>query len=157
VSAVLKLWQSWHARPFGKAIFTRAVCMKAPYFGSIKPRFEVLESGHAVVSMKKRRAVQNHIGTVHAIAMCNLAELAAGTMTEASIPKSMRWLPKGMTVEYIAKAETDIRAECRLPAIDEGRAQDVPVEVSITNTGGKLVCRAVITMYVSPRKGAAKG
>ena len=25
----------------------------------------------------KRRAVTNHIGTIHAIAMCNLAELAA--------------------------------------------------------------------------------
>ena len=60
--------------------------------------------------MTKRRAVTNHIGTVHAIAMCNLAELAAGTMTEISIPPSMRWLPKGMAVEYLKKAESDVEA-----------------------------------------------
>jgi predicted alpha/beta hydrolase len=83
--------------PFGKAIFSRIICFKAPYFGSIRPRFEEFRPGFARVSMKKRRAVTNHIGTVHAIAMCNLAELAAGTMTE--IIESMRWLPKGMTVE----------------------------------------------------------
>ena len=59
--------------------------------------------------MRKRRAVQNHIGTVHAIAMCNLAEMAAGTLTEISIPASMRWLPKGMQVQYLRKAETDVR------------------------------------------------
>jgi acyl-coenzyme A thioesterase PaaI-like protein len=152
VSSVLELWQNWSTRPFGKAIFSRMVCLKAPYFATIQPRFEVFEPGHAIVTMRKRRAVHNHIGTVHAIAMCNLAELAAGTMTEASIPKSMRWLPKGMTVEYLAKAVTNLSAECRLPGIDETRAQDVPVEVAITDQAGKQVCRAVITMYVSPKK-----
>jgi acyl-coenzyme A thioesterase PaaI-like protein len=96
--------------------------------------------------------VQNHIGTVHAIAMCNLAEIAAGTLTEVSIPDSMRWLPKGMTVEYLKKAETDVEATATFPTVDEGAARDVPATVEVRDRSGAVVCRATITMWVSPRK-----
>jgi uncharacterized protein (TIGR00369 family) len=139
-------------KPFGKAMFSRAICFKAPYFASISPRFEELRVGLARVSMKKRRKVTNHIGTVHAIAMCNLAELAAGTLTEISIPGSMRWLPKGMTVEYLKKADTDVEATATLPAVDEGEAREVSATVEVKDRAGVVVCRAVITMWVSPRK-----
>ena len=108
--------------------------------------------GFARVSMRKRRAVQNHIGTVHAIAMCNLAEMAAGTLTEISIPASMRWLPKGMQVEYLKKAETDVEAHATVGAVTEGTSQDVPVTVEVRNRARETVVRAVITMWVTPRK-----
>jgi hypothetical protein len=32
-----------------------------------------------------------------------MAELAGGTMTEVTVPTSHRWIPKGMTVEYLKK------------------------------------------------------
>ncbi|HAB05599.1 MAG TPA: thioesterase, partial [Alcanivorax sp.] len=59
---------------------------------------------------KKRRAVENHIGTVHVIAICNAMEAAMGALAEASIPKHLRWIPKGMDVRYTAKATSDITA-----------------------------------------------
>jgi uncharacterized protein (TIGR00369 family) len=152
LNRALSTWQKFETKPFGKAMFSRAICFKAPYFASIAPRFEELRVGLARVSMKKRRKVTNHIGTVHAIAMCNLAELAAGTLTEISIPGSMRWLPKGMTVEYLKKAETDLEATATLPAVEEGEARDVPATVEVKDRSGVVVCRAVITMWVSPRK-----
>ena len=152
MNAALSAWRRLQAKPFGKAIFSRAVCFKAPYFSSISPRFLELAPGIARVAMKKRRAVQNHIGTVHAIAMCNLAELAAGTVTEISIPETMRRLPKGMTVEYLKKAETDVEATATLPSVEDGAARDVPVTVELKDAAGELVCRAVITMWVAPRK-----
>jgi uncharacterized protein (TIGR00369 family) len=146
------MWRKFESKPFGKAMFSRAICFKAPYFGSISPRFEELKPGFARVSMRKRRKVTNHIGTVHAIAMCNLAELAAGTLTEVSIPESMRWLPKGMQVEYVKKAETDVEAIATLPAVEEGAAREVPATVEVKDRDGNVVCRATITMWVSPRK-----
>lgn len=155
MNRVLKLWKKYGESSFGRWLFSFMVCRQAPYFATIKPRFEVLEVGRAEVTMKNRRAVHNHIATVHAIAMCNLAELAAGTLTEVSIPASMRWLPKGMTVRYVRKAETDLRAIATLPAIEEGVAADVPAQVEIRDTAGHVVCEATITMYVSPRKKAA--
>ena len=148
----LAAWNRMEGKPLGKTLFSRFVCFKAPYFASISPRFEELRHNFVRVSMKKRRGVTNHIGTVHAIAMCNLAELAAGTMTEVSIPASMRWLPKGMTVEYLKKSKGGVHATATLPEVTEGPGRDVPAAVEIKDDAGELVCRATITMWVSPRK-----
>jgi uncharacterized protein (TIGR00369 family) len=150
----LAAWKRMETKPFGKTLFSRFVCFKAPYFASISPRFEELRPNFVRVSMKKRRGVTNHIGTVHAIAMCNLAELAAGTMTEVSIPASMRWLPKGMTVEYVKKAESGVEAVATVGEIAEGPAREVPVAVDIRDAAGETVCRATIAMWVSPRRKA---
>lgn len=139
--------------PGGTWLFSRGVCIAAPYFASIGPHVEVLAPNHAKVSIKKRRAVTNHLGTVHAIAMCNMAELAGGLMTDVSIPPTHRWIPKGMTVEYLKKAETDLVATARLATTpDFSRAGDYPVQVDVTDTAGETVFRAVITMWVSPKK-----
>jgi acyl-coenzyme A thioesterase PaaI-like protein len=149
---VLATWNKMSAKPFGKWLFSRAVSFKAPYFASIKPRFEEMRPGYAKVSMKKRRSVENHIGTVHAIACCNLAEVAAGTMLEASLPKSMRWLPRGMNVQYLKKAETDLVAIAKVDDFAEGPARDVVVAVDIQDANGQVVVHADIAMYVSPKK-----
>jgi acyl-coenzyme A thioesterase PaaI-like protein len=155
VNRVLSLWASLSGKPLGKALFSRIICWKAPYFSTIAPRFEELRPGFSRVSMPKRRAVENHIRTVHAIAMCNLAELGAGTMMEASLPATMRWLPKGMTVEYLKKAESGLTAECSAADIAEGPAREVVVTVDVKNRDGISVARAGITMYVSPKKTAS--
>jgi acyl-coenzyme A thioesterase PaaI-like protein len=103
--------------------------------------------------MRKRRGVENHIGTVHALAMGNLCELAAGMVTEVTIPTSLRWLPRGMTIEYLRKAETDVTATARLDKTEwTGQAENVAVPVSVVDTTGTEVVRAVITMYISPRR-----
>lgn len=78
----------------GPAQFSAMIGQFAPYFASIAPQFVELRPGYAEVTFPKRREVLNHIGTVHAIALCNAAELAAGTMTDASIPAGHRWIPR---------------------------------------------------------------
>jgi acyl-coenzyme A thioesterase PaaI-like protein len=151
--SVLAIWQRLSKLPAGKWAFSRLVCWKAPYFASVRPRFVSLAPGRCEVRIRKRRAVLNHIGTVHAIAMCNMAELAAGTMTDASVPATHRWIPKGMTVEYLAKAATDLSAVAELnPGQVYGAASDVPVTINVRDTAGKTVFRAVVTMWVSPKK-----
>ena len=149
--SALAAWRKLSGNAFGRWLFSRIVCFKAPYFGTISPVFDVLEPGRAVARMRKRRKVQNHIGTVHAIAMANLCELVAGTLTEISIPASMRWIPRGMQINYLAKATTDIHAECDFPSIDPDTAQDVVVPVRVMDTDDNVVVTADITMYVSPR------
>ncbi len=152
-NTVLTLWHHLSTKPAGKWGFSRLVCWKAPYFGSIRPRFHTLRPGYCSVTIKKRRAVQNHIGTVHAIAMCNMAELAAGTMTDATVPHDFRWIPKGMIVEYLAKAETDLTAVAEIAPLPEFEtSMELPVSVQVTDIHNKIVFRAVITMWVSERK-----
>ncbi|MBL8645155.1 MAG: DUF4442 domain-containing protein [Rhodospirillaceae bacterium] len=157
-TSVLNLWTRLSALPCGKWLFSKLVCFKAPYFASISPRMDELKPGSCVVSLKKRRRVHNHIGTVHAIAICNLAEFAAGTMTEATVPPTHRWIPKGMTVEYLKKAPTDLRGVASIDmaafeaSVAAGAGFDLPVMVSVTDTGGNEVFKAVITMWITPRK-----
>ena len=150
---VLTAWQRLSSYPGGKWLFSRIVCFRAPYFSTIRPVFLALQPGHSIVRMTKRRRVKNHIGTVHAIAMCNLAELAAGTMTEVTVPVSHRWIPKGMTVEYLARAETALIAEATIDPIPRfADAVEVPVIVNVTDEADRPVLHARITMWVTPRK-----
>ena len=140
--------------PGGHWLFSRAVCWRAPYFSTISPRFVALEPGRCEVRIRDRRRVHNHIGTVHAIALCNLAELSAGVMAEATLPPGARWIPKGMSVEYLSKAVGSMHAvampEVPLGAVDNGF--EWPVCVDITDPAGSTVFRARITMWLSPRK-----
>lgn len=152
-SSTLNIWKRLASKPGGKWAFSRLVCLKAPYFGSIRPRFEDLRPQYCAVRMRKRRAVLNHIGTVHAVAMCNLAELAGGTMTEVTIPATHRWIPKGMTVEYLKKATTDLVAVATPRSqIDWSVPGEFKVEVAVRDQQGEQVFGAVISMWVAPRK-----
>ncbi len=150
-SLALRLWTRLNGSAFGRWAFTRIICFRAPYFSSISPLFVTLEPGHAVVTMRKRRKVKNHIGTIHAIAMANLCEIAAGVLTEVSTPADMRWIPKGMNIQYLGKAATKISATAELPAVSSGEKQDAVVSVDVRDTSGTIVVHADITMYVTPR------
>lgn len=148
----LSLFNRLKALPGGTRLFTLGVCHKAAYFSSISPHVEDLRPGFACVSIRKQRKVTNHLGTVHAIAMCNMAELAGGLMTEVSIPKGARWIPVGMSVKYLKKANTDLVAKALgedIPWSTEGNV-DVPVEV--TDTSSNVVFSAVITMNLKQAK-----
>lgn len=136
----------------GSEDFTKMVTEFAPYFQSIDPVFVDLKPGYAELTFANQKKVHNHLGTVHAIAMCNAAELVAGMMTEVSIPENLRWIPVGMTVRYLAKAKTDLRVVASGETIDWTTAGDTEVPVTITDTSGKEVFTARITMNISAKK-----
>jgi acyl-coenzyme A thioesterase PaaI-like protein len=149
---VVKMWEKMSTYPAGKWAFSKAVCIKAPYFATIKPCFEELGVGHAVVRIKDHRAIHNHIGSVHAIAMCNLAEICAGVVSMASLPEGMRWIPAGMTVRYLARAEGVLRGYATMREILPGEKASVPVIVEVKNEAGVVVFDAEIAIHVSPAK-----
>lgn len=156
-NVALNAYQKLAGLPLGRQLFSKALCLKAPYFGTVKPLVAELRPGYCEVHAKKRRGVQNHLGTVHAIACCNMAELAAGMLTEVSIPTTHRWIPRGMTVEYLAKATTDLRAVAEVRVLPEFAEEGVglQVPVNILDAHDTVVVRAVITMWVSPKKSPA--
>ena len=141
----------------GEWLFSRAVCFKAPYFGSISPRITALEEGLCEARLRDRRKLHNHIGTVHAIALCNLAELCAGLMTDASLPRGMRWIPKGMSVRYLKKATGTLvgRARPEFDPIADTSGYELPVRVEVKDAAGDVVFDARIAMWLSPSKPSA--
>jgi acyl-coenzyme A thioesterase PaaI-like protein len=153
-SRALKLYERLATKPLGRWLFAEIICLNAPYFGTIAPRFNELRPGFCQVSMRKRRGVLNHIGTVHALAVGNLCELAAGMVMEATLPPDMRWIPRGMTIEYLGKAKTDVTASARLDKTEWLEGENVGVPVTAVDKEGTEVVRAVITMYVSRKKPA---
>jgi acyl-coenzyme A thioesterase PaaI-like protein len=97
--------------------------------------------------------VYNHLHTVHAIASCNAAEIAMGMLMEATVPTSHRWIPKAMTVQYLEKATTSLRAQARLDPPDFAAITDgveVVIPVSVTDKAGTEVVHADITCWVTP-------
>ena len=149
---LLRLWRRSQGWPLGGWLFSRAVCWKAPYFGSIAPRITRLEPGLCEARIDDRRAVHNHIGTVHAIALCNLAEMCAGLMTDASLPRGMRWIPKGMTVRYLKQARGTMSGSARpdIAIVAAAAGYDLPVLVEVRDPAGEVVFDARIAMWLSP-------
>ena len=152
-SAALRLFQRLGRSAPGRWLFSRLICLRAPYFASIAPRIEKLEPGSCLVRMRDRRAVRNHIGTVHAIALCNMAELAAGLATDATLPESMRWIPKGMNVRYVRKAVGTMTATARVPSpAADADGVELHAIVEVRDASGEVVFDADITMWITLRK-----
>ena len=114
VGGVVPLYAKLERLPLGKKLFTQAVCYKAPYFKTISPLITELRAGYCEVLVKNRKQVQNHLGTVHAIAMANMCELSMGMAVESACPNGLRWIPKAMEIKYLKKAKTDLKAVCDL-------------------------------------------
>jgi acyl-coenzyme A thioesterase PaaI-like protein len=150
---VLDLWTKTGSLPQGTRIFSRLFTLRAPYFASIRPRFTDIRPNHAELVIPKRRRVHNHIGTVHAIALCNGLEAAMGALAEATIPANKRWIPKGMEVAYTAKADSDIT--CTADTDPEQWTSDdpeLPVRVRGVRADGEVVIEGVIRLWVTEKK-----
>ncbi|WP_072806561.1 hotdog fold domain-containing protein [Rhodococcoides yunnanense] len=146
------LWQKLPHNIVGQAAFSVGMCLRVPYFCSVLPRVRRLEPGRCEVTAPTWWGIRNHLGTFHAIAACNLAEVAMGMLAEATVPPSHRWIPKEMTVRYIAKATTSLTAVAELPSIpnfDAIDGADLVVPVSITDRAGVEVVHADITVWLS--------
>jgi len=152
-SQLLGLYHRMTRWPFGHWLFSRAFCFKAPYFGSISPRVVALEANRCEATIEDRRKVRNHIGTVHAIALCNLAELCMGAMAEASIPAGMRWIPKSMSVQYLKKARGRMRgvATPTIPFAVSAAGYELPVQVDVFDPAGERVFCAEIRLWISAK------
>ena len=147
---LLKLWAKANRLPAGKKWFSMIFARKAPYFGTIKPLVREVRPNYCEVAFKKRKAVENHIGTVHVIAICNALEMAMGAVAEATIPKHLRWIPRGMELQYTAKATSDIVAIAETVP-EDWKPGDLAVRVRAERDDGTVVVEGVIMLYVSEK------
>lgn len=155
-SPTYRAWRQLSNKPLGSRVFSAAAAVRVPYFASVLPHVVHMAPGSAEVRVPKWFFVYNHLHTVHAIASCNAAEMAMGMAMEATVPDTHRWIPKAMTVQYLAKATTSLRARAQFSppdfeAITAG--MDLVVPVSITDRDGVEVVHADITCWVTPLSG----
>lgn len=147
------MWKQLSGRPGGSRLFSAAAMVRVPYFASIVPHVVRMEPGLAEVTVPNWFFVHNHLRTVHAIASCNAAEVAMGMLMEATVPTTHRWIPKSMSVQYLGKATTSLRAQARLEPPDFASITDgteLVVPVSVRDRDGTEVVHADITTWLTP-------
>ena len=147
---LLNLYNKALKLPAGRKLFSLAFSRKAPYFATVSPLINELRPHFCEVKIKKRKAVENHIQTVHVIAICNALECAMGALAEATIPKHLRWIPKGMEVNYTAKADSDITVTAETRP-EDWKPGDLPVTVKAMRNDGTVVVEGVIKLWVSEK------
>jgi acyl-coenzyme A thioesterase PaaI-like protein len=120
------------------------------FVGTAGLRVEELTASRAVVSIRNRTRVQNHIGSVHAAAMALLAETASGFVVGMNVPDDRVPVIKSLALDYRKRATGSLRAVATLS--DEQRAHirdsdkgEVTVAVNVTDEAGiePVECRMI--------------
>jgi acyl-coenzyme A thioesterase PaaI-like protein len=150
-NAILGRWQRLSSQPFGKLLFSIAVGRMARYTGSIKPRVQELRPGYARVRMRDRRAVRNHLQSVHAIALMNLAEVTTGLAMLAGMPDDARAIITNLAIEYKKKARGTLEAECAVAPPASNEKREYVLEGVVRAAAGDAVARATARWLVGPR------
>ena len=147
---ILRTYEKALRFPFGRQFFSAYAARKAPYFRTIRPLVQKLEPNHCEILLRKRRSVENHIHTVHVIAIANGLEMAMGFLAEASIPKHLRWIPKGMDLSYPAKADSDLVCTATTDPAD-WKPGDLSVTVTAKRRDGTAVVEGTIHLWISEK------
>jgi hypothetical protein len=77
-------------------------------------------------------------------------EMAMGALAEASIPKHLRWIPKGMNVQYLAKTNSDVTIEAKASE-QTWQVGEQPIAVEAKRDDGTVVAAGEIIIYVSEK------
>lgn len=143
-------WQRLRGLPGGPRIFSRLLGAAIPYTGALGAQVLTLEPGYAKVRLDERRAVRNHLRSIHAIALSNLAELTGNLALAYSLPEDSRFIVTKLCIEYKKKARGSIVAECRCEPPRSSERQEYELHIALTDQSGVVVASAVLTTLVSP-------
>ncbi len=147
-------WQRFSGKPAGKWLFSRALATYVPYSGTLGARVTVLQPGRCVVALRDRRAVRNHLRSVHAMALANLGELATGLALMNSLPADARGILTGFSIDYLKKARGRLSAECRCDIPADNSEREYHLTGEIMNTDNEIVAIARARWLVGPEKPA---
>ena len=145
-----RMWNRLRRVPGGSQIFSFLVGQAAPYTGSIGARVVELRAGYCRVMLRDRRKVRNHLRSVHAVALVNLGEAASGLAMMCGLPRDMRGILVGFSIDYLKKARGTLTAECTAPQPERGVRREYELEAIITDEAGEIVARARPRWLIGP-------
>lgn len=151
-SLIRRQWERWSGRPAGKRIFSALLGRIVPYTGSMGATVEEIRPGYARATLRDRRKVRNHLRSVHAVALLNLAELSSGLALNFALPPDARSILKGLSMEYHKKARGLLTAEATAPVLQDAAERDLEIETAVRDEAGDVVATARAHWRVGPRK-----
>ena len=84
------------------------------FVGTARLDIEELTHERAVVFIRNRKPIQNHIGGVHAAAMALIAETASGFVVSMNVPDDRVPVIKSMKVNFLKRSKGSMRATAEL-------------------------------------------
>ena len=151
-AVIRREWARWSGRPGGKAMFSWLLGRLVPYSGTIGARVEELRPGYARVTLQDRRRVRNHLRSIHAVALMNMAEFATGLALNYAMRPDARSILKGLSIDYTKKARGTLTAEATAPVLESNEEREITMETAIRDAEGDVVATARARWLVGPRK-----
>lgn len=128
------------------------------FAGTARVRIHELGQERAILSLKNRRPVQNHIKGIHAAAMALLAESVSGFLVGMNVPDDKLPLIKTMKIDYLRRAQGDLSAVATLEAgqiaqIRQQEKGEVRVAVTVSDeSGNQPIACEMIWAWVSKKR-----
>ena len=123
-------------------LLTKLFASKVKFAGTTGIVIKQVTAHKTQLLLANKKAVQNHIGGIHAIAAAVLAESATGIVFGMNVPDSKLPLLKSMQVNYQRRMQGDLSAVARLTdeqitLIKQDEKGTIYIPVVITDESGQ--------------------
>ena len=127
------------------------------FTGTTGIKVEELTETRAVVTLKNKKSVQNHIGSVHAVASILIAESATGYLAGMNVPESSVNVIKTIKADYVKRAKGDMRAVAtitdeQVKLMQSQEKGETVVKVTVTDADGKEPILMEMVWAWTPKK-----
>ena len=124
------------------ALWSKAFGRIVPMVGTAKIRYIEVNASQVTVSLANHKAMQNHIGQLHACAMALIAETATGFVTAMNVPDSAIVLIKSFKIDFQRPSKGAMQATATLTAEQQHLMRttdrgETLVQVTVTDESGE--------------------
>ncbi len=152
LNSIAVIWHRLSPKPGGKWLFSRLLGHFVPYTGSIPFVVLELEAGRCKVCLRDQKKVRNHLASIHALALANLAEVTSGLALNFKLPTGCQAILTSFQIDYIKKARGELSAFSEFEPPQAVEQKDYKLPVTISNAAGEVVAKAMASWRVGPIK-----